>query len=83
MDVTLAHKRLSEVLDLLDRYDDLYDRRWGYVDRLEHPELDAQLHDLEDEVRGQTRFARDVVARMGEDALALQIEEHSEVVGLR
>ena len=30
MDDTLARKRLSEVLELLDRYDDLYDQRWGH-----------------------------------------------------
>jgi hypothetical protein len=82
MDDTLAHKRLSEVLDLIDRYEDMYDRRWGYIGNGRDESLDRQLNELEDEVRGQVRFAREIVARMGEGGeLAPQIDEHSELVG--
>jgi len=80
MDDTLAHKRLSEVLDLIDRYDDLYDRRWGHGGYMANRAFDSQLDQLEDEVRGQTRFARDVIAAMREGELAAKVEEHPEVV---
>jgi hypothetical protein len=78
MDDALAHKRLSEVLHLIDRYDDTYDRRWGHAGNMKNAALDSQLHELEDEVRGQTRFARGVIAAMGENELARKVEEHPE-----
>ncbi len=80
MDDALAHKRLSEVLDLIDRYDETWDRRWGHGGFARNPSLDQQLRELEDQVRGQTRFARDLVTAMGEKELALKVEEHSEVM---
>jgi Protein of unknown function (Hypoth_ymh) len=80
MDDALAHKRLSEVLDLIDRYDETYDRRWGLGGFGENPSLDQRLRELEDQVRGQTRFARDLVAAMGEKELAAKVEEHHEVM---
>ena len=30
MDDALAHKRLSEVLELIDQWGNVYDRRWGH-----------------------------------------------------
>jgi hypothetical protein len=80
MDDALAHKRLSEVLDLIDRYDEMYDRRWGHGGHTKDRALDSQLHQLEDDVRGQTRFARDVITAMGDKELAAKVEEHSEVM---
>jgi hypothetical protein len=50
MDDALAQKRLSGVLDLFDRYGDTYDRRWGKCGNVNDAALDAQLHELEDEV---------------------------------
>jgi hypothetical protein len=37
MDDALAHKRLVEVLELIDRFGDLYDRRWGFGGKTESP----------------------------------------------
>lgn len=51
MDDALAHKRLTAVLELIDRFGDLYDKRWGPLGGLvENPELDSQLKALKDEV---------------------------------
>ncbi len=40
MDDALAHKRLSEVLDLIDRYDETWDRRYGHGGFVRNPSLD-------------------------------------------
>jgi hypothetical protein len=66
MDDALAHDRLNEVLDLIDRLGDLYDRRWGYDGNVGNPAIDSQLNELTDEVRARTKLAHDVIAAMGE-----------------
>jgi hypothetical protein len=38
----LAHERLADVLELIDRWGDLYNRRWGKRAHHEHPELASQ-----------------------------------------
>lgn len=80
MNDELAHKRLTEVLALIDAWGDLYNRRWGkkslaYLedDRLA-PMVDAQI----DEVRARSRLARDVIAAMGESAISKRVAEHEE-----
>ncbi len=78
MDDVRAHRRLSEVLGLIDQYGEVYDRRWGHVDRLEHDELAPRLHELEDQVRARVRFARDVIAIMGENELVAKVAEYEE-----
>jgi hypothetical protein len=78
MDDVRAHRRLSEVLGLIDQYGEVYDRRWGHVDRLEHDELGPRLHELEDQVRARVRFARDVIAVMGENELVAKVAEYEE-----
>jgi len=80
MDDALAHARRSEVSGLIDRYGGLYDLRWGYSGNVANRALDSQLKELEDEVRGRTRLAQDVIAAMGEKELAAKVVEHGEVV---
>lgn len=80
MDDALAHERLSEVVDLIDRYDEVYDMRWGHSGYAKDPSLGQQLRELEDEVRGRTRFAREVMSAMGEQGLAARAVEHREVM---
>ena len=46
MDDALAHKRLSEVLDLIDRYDQTYDMRWGHGGFVKNLSLDRELREL-------------------------------------
>lgn len=70
MNDALAHERLSEVLELLDRYGDVHDRRWGHNGNVANRALDSQLKELTDQVRARIRFARDVIAAMGESELA-------------
>ena len=59
MDDARAHKRLTEVLDLIDRWGQLYYQRWGYGNPLaqKRPELGPQVATQLDEVRKQTRLA--------------------------
>jgi hypothetical protein len=45
---------------------------------LENPALDRQVKNDIDEVRIRTRFARDVIAAMGEENLAAKVVEHEE-----
>jgi hypothetical protein len=75
----LAHERLVGVLELIDRWGDLYERRWGtrlpYQDQLD---LDSQVDALIDEVRSRTKLAHDVIVAMGENSLAARIVEHEE-----
>jgi hypothetical protein len=43
MNDVLAHERLSEVPELLDRYGDLHDRRWGHNGNVANRAFDSQL----------------------------------------
>jgi hypothetical protein len=75
----LAHERLTAVLDLIDHWGGLYDRRWGKRSPyIEERQLDSQVRDQRDEVRTRVKFAHDVIAAMGEDALAARVAEHEE-----
>jgi hypothetical protein len=80
MDDKLAHERLNGVLELIDRWGDLYDRRWGHKSPhyREQPELDSQVREGIDEVRTRTKLAHDVIAAMGENELAAKVVEHNE-----
>src|SRR5262249_7798645 len=62
----LAHERLAGVLELIDRWGELYNRRWGNRGQNEDPGLASQVDALVDEVRGRTKLARDVINAMGE-----------------
>jgi len=75
----LAHERLADVLELINRWGALYDARWGKrAPYHEDSGLDSQVRDLIDDVRARTRFAHDVIVAMGEDALASEVVEHEE-----
>jgi len=78
MDDTRAHESLTGVLELIDQWGALYERRWGYVDNREHGELDSQVKEGIDEVRARTKLAHDVIAAMGENELAAKVVEHEE-----
>ena len=73
MDDALAHERLNGVLKLIDQWGDLYERRWGYVDNREHPELASQVEEGIDKVRTRTQLARGVIAAMGETSVQVQV----------
>jgi hypothetical protein len=77
---SLAHERLLAVLELIDRWGELYNRRWGHVAPHYQTEvgLDSQVKTLVDEVRTRTKLAHDVIAAMGEDDLAVRVVEHQE-----
>jgi hypothetical protein len=75
----LAHERLVSVLELIDRWGDLYERRWGkQAPYQEQPGLAPQVDGLIDEVRKRTKLAHDVIAAMGEGDLAAKVVEHEE-----
>lgn len=78
MDDARAHESLSGVLELIDRWGDLYERRWGYGHGAASDGLARPLKAGIDEVRTRTRFARDVVAAMGEKDLVVKVVEHEE-----
>jgi hypothetical protein len=80
MDDSLAHKRLAEVVQLIDRLEDLYDRRWGLSGFGENSNLDPDLRQLTDEVRARTKLAHAIAAAMGDDQLVKRIVEHGEVM---
>ncbi|MCG5462886.1 TIGR02391 family protein [Micromonospora sp. MED01] len=82
MNESLARERLAGVLQLIDQWGDLYDRRWGKREPYgeENPALDSQVDSLIDEVRSRTRLARDVIVAMGEVQLAAKVVEHEEGV---
>lgn len=68
-----------EVLALLDRWGDLYDRRWGKRPPYQEQDgLASQVAILLDEVRMRTKLAHDVILAMGEEALAARVVEHEE-----
>ena len=74
----LAHERLSGILELIDRWGDLYLRRWGKRGNPESPGLAAEVDKGIDEVRARTKLAHDVIAAMGEEELAAKVVEHAE-----
>jgi len=75
----LAHERLAGVLELIDRWGELYDRRWGnQAPYQEHAGLAPQVDALIDEVRTRTKLAHDVITAMGEEGLAAKVVEHVE-----
>lgn len=67
------------VLELIDRWGELYERRWGKREPYqEQPDLGSQVDGLIDEVRARTKLAHDVIAAMGDDQLAARVVEHEE-----
>lgn len=79
VDDALAHERLVGVLELIDRWGDLYNLRWGQQPPYqEQPQLASQVDTLTDEVRTRTKFAHDVITAMGERELAAKVVEHEE-----
>lgn len=74
----LAHERLRGILELIDRWGDLYLRRWGKRGNPESPGLAAEVDKGIDEVRARTKLAHDVTAAMGEEELAAKVVEHEE-----
>jgi hypothetical protein len=76
---SLARERLVGVLQLIDKWGDLYDRRWGKrAPYEENPELDSQVATLIDEVRARTKLANSVIVAMGEVHLATKVVEQEE-----
>jgi hypothetical protein len=74
-----AHERLVGVLELIDRWGNLYYERWGKRQYAhEQPALSSQVNSLIDEVRARTKLARDVITAMGETDLAAKVVEHEE-----
>lgn len=79
MNDALAQERLGEVLELIDKWGQLYDRRWGKRHPYqEEPGLDGQVAEIVDEVRARTKLAHDVIAAMGESEIAAKVVEHEE-----
>lgn len=75
---TLAHERLNGILELIDRWGELYLGRWGKHGYAETPGLAAKVDAGIDEVRTRTKFAHDVITAMGEEELAAKVVEHEE-----
>jgi hypothetical protein len=79
VDDALAYQTLAGMLELIDRWGDLYDACWGKRPPYqEQPQLLSQVNGLIDEVRTRTRLARDLVAAMDEATIAERIVEHEE-----
>ena len=78
MNDALAHECLVDVLELIDRWGELYYRRWGKRENLEQPELASQVDTLINQVRTRTKLAHDVIAAMSEKELAAKVVEHDE-----
>lgn len=79
MDEAAAIERLEQVLNGVDAWGDLYDRRWGRLPPYEDDRsFDSVVRQGVDDVRRRVRFARDVVEAMGERDLAERIAEHEE-----
>jgi Protein of unknown function (Hypoth_ymh) len=74
----LAHERLVDVLELIDRWGELYNQRWGKRGHAKDGSLAAQVDMLVDEVRIRTKLAHDVIAAMGEEVLSAKVVEHGE-----
>ncbi|TCC48056.1 hypothetical protein E0H73_43025 [Kribbella pittospori] len=78
MNEGLAHERLAGVLEVIDRWGELYDRRWGKRRLPEQPALAEQVDEGLDIVRARVKLAHDVIAAMGETKLAERVTEHEE-----
>lgn len=79
MDDGLAHERLQGVLDLIDQWGAVYDRRWGkQAPYQDHPDLAAQVDEGIDQVRSRVKLAHDIVEAMDQSDLAPKIVEHEE-----
>ncbi|WP_330275846.1 TIGR02391 family protein [Lentzea sp. NBC_00516] len=79
MNLELAHDRLVEVLELIDRWGDLYDRRWGnQAPYQENEGLASQVAGLIDQVRTRTWLAQEIVRAMDKSELADKVVEHEE-----
>jgi hypothetical protein len=79
MDDALAHRRLAEVLALIDQWGETYDKRWGkHRPYNEQPGLDHTLRLQIDNIRSRTRFARDIVSAMGQTSIADRVVERDE-----
>lgn len=80
MNDALAQERLNGVLELIDRWGDFYERRWGYrhPQGQPYPALEQQVKEGIDEVRKRTRLAHDVIVAIGENELAAKVVEHEE-----
>lgn len=79
MNDRLAHERLQGVLDVIDRWGDLYHERWGKTPPYqESPGLDTQVRQQVDLVRQRVKLAHDIIAAMGGMALAERVVEHEE-----
>jgi Protein of unknown function (Hypoth_ymh) len=74
----LAHERLTGVLELIDRWGALYNRRWSKRGHSEALGLASEVDELIDEVRTRTKLAHDVINAMGEEELAAKVVEHEE-----
>jgi Protein of unknown function (Hypoth_ymh) len=74
----LAHERLVGVLELIDRWGELYDRRWGKHGHAKDGSLAVQVDTLLDEVRTRTKLAHDVITAMGEKALSEKVRFYEE-----
>ena len=74
----LAHERLVGVLELIDRWGELYHRRWGKRGHAKDGSLAARVDTFIDEVRTRTKLAHDVIAAMGEEALSAKVVEKEE-----
>lgn len=75
----LAHERLVSVLEVIDKWGELYNRRWGHGPPWREQEgLHVHINRGIDEVRTRTKLAHDIVQAMGEDELAARILEHNE-----
>jgi len=81
MDDSAAHEALSACLSTIDAWGALYDTRWGRNPPYQKDDRFASRLEADlDEVRTRARFARDIVAAMGEPKLAERIVEHEEGV---
>ena len=79
MNDALAYEHLAGVLELIDRWGELYERRWGnQAPYQKQPGLAPQVDGLIDEVRTRTKLAHDVITVMGEEDLAAKVVEHEE-----
>lgn len=78
MNDALAHERLSAVLELIDHFGDMYDRRWGRGSAGQQAQLAGEVDALIDKVRIRTKLAHDVIEAMGESTLAARVVEHEE-----
>jgi hypothetical protein len=58
MNDALAHERLVGVLELIDQWGELYERRWGKRGRSAESGLSSQVDAQKDSVRARTKPVR-------------------------